>query len=212
MARIDQTITVNAPLEACYQVWADFPNYPSFMPYVQEVHQHNPSHHTWVWTLTGPTGKPMVWDLAVELPRPDRGHHSISWYSVRQADVRQAGAVTLNPVSPEQTQVRIVIEYEPPLDVLGGSSDELVQGAYKAVQDCLQGFRQKVEAAPIPAGHHPSKPTNSESQAQQNTEHPRTKRNEWQLTSSDIDRLKTTQEDAEEYKATIAPDNTFDSL
>ncbi len=105
MERIEKKIEVEAPVNAVYNQWTQFEEFPRFMDGVKEVKQLDDTHIHWhaeIW------GKDKEWDAEVTEQRPDS---RISWRSVSGAPT--AGTVTFNPVGANRTEVRLVMAYEP---------------------------------------------------------------------------------------------------
>ncbi len=105
MSTINDSIRVNVPVQAAYNQWTQFEDFPRFMSGVQEVKQLDDTHVHWHAELWG---KDMEWDSEITKQVPDR---LIEWRSV--SGPIHAGHVEFKPVSASQTEVAVRIDYEP---------------------------------------------------------------------------------------------------
>jgi uncharacterized membrane protein len=105
MARIEKSIEVNVPLEAAYNQWTQFEEFPRFMDGVREVRQLDDKRLHWRAEIGG---KEKEWDTEITEQVPD---DRIAWRATRGAP--NAGVVTFHRLSPSSTRVMLQIEYEP---------------------------------------------------------------------------------------------------
>src|SRR5215813_12506935 len=99
MAKIEDSIEVNAPVRAVYNQWTQFEEFPRFMEGVKEVRQLDDTHVHWhaeVW------GRSKEWDAEITEQEPDK---RISWKSV--SGPFNAGTVRFEPLDRERTVVRL---------------------------------------------------------------------------------------------------------
>lgn len=108
MLRIEKTIHVNAPIDQCYKRLLHFEAYPEFLPHVIRVEPRGQSN-VWHWQVNCPDATTAEWDL--EIHGAKHQHHSISWHTVRDADIAHSGALTLQAFNEDQTELHLVIEY-----------------------------------------------------------------------------------------------------
>ena len=138
--RVEKDITVNAPIDRVYAMWADFESFPSFMKHVESVTRTGEDTLHWKAKL-GPIEK--EWDAKVQAMVPNR---SVTWRSVSGAD--NAGAVTLSERG-NITQMHVVIEYDPTwFEAIG---DTITQTTSRNVEEDLERFKRLAE------GHDPDK-------------------------------------------------------
>jgi uncharacterized membrane protein len=157
MARTKGSVEVNAPLEACYRVWIDFENYPRFMTFVKSVRRKG-DPNVLQWDVTGPAGKVLSWDS--ELDAVSHNNRAISWHTVRNADVPNSGAVTLEPTEGQRTRINLVLEYEPPAGIFGDLVGDKLGVADSMVQKTLENFKNLMEnPATVGAGSRPPQST-----------------------------------------------------
>ena len=138
--RIDHEIEVYASLADCYREWMDFERYPEFVEYVKAVRRKG-APNVWHWEIQGPEGKQFFWDVQI-----DGGPHtnrSISWHTVRDADIVHAGAVTFHPVGNDKTRVHFVMEFKPADESLRGA--HLHRLANVRTEQGLHHFKSRME-------------------------------------------------------------------
>jgi uncharacterized membrane protein len=137
MERIEKTVEVGVPVHTVYNQWTQFEEFPRFMSGVKEVRQLDDTHVHWhaeVW------GKDKEWDSEIVEQVPDR---RIAWRST-SGDAPNAGAVEFEPLGPDRTRVRLIMEYEPqgPLEKAGDAV-----GAFSTrVQSSVEQFKKYIES------------------------------------------------------------------
>ncbi|PWT87075.1 MAG: hypothetical protein C5B58_00355 [Acidobacteria bacterium] len=105
MGAITHAIEVNAPVQAVYNQWIRFEEFPRFMGGIDEVRPAGPSKLFWRAKIGG---KEKQWEAAIIQQIPNE---RIAWQSVEGAANR--GAVTFEPVSVSTTRITLTMEYEP---------------------------------------------------------------------------------------------------
>jgi uncharacterized membrane protein len=105
MQHLEKVFEVDCPVSTVYNQWTQFEDFPEFMSGVEEVRQLDPTHVHWRANFWG---KAMEWDAEITEQEPDR---RISWKSVNGA--MNAGTVRFKPLSPDRTEVRLVMAYQP---------------------------------------------------------------------------------------------------
>jgi uncharacterized membrane protein len=111
--RLSEVITVNKRPEELYRFWRNMENLPSFMRHLDSVKILDGKRSHWV--ARGPLGTKVEWDA--EIVR-DIENQLITWQSLENADVINAGSVSFRPALGNRgTEVKVVLRYEPP----GGS-------------------------------------------------------------------------------------------
>ena len=136
MERIEKSVEVKAPVNAVYNQWTQFEEFPRFMAGVKEVKQLDDTHVHWhaeIW------GKDKEWDAEITEQVPDQ---RISWRSI-SGDAPNAGSVRFEPVGPDRTRVNLTMEYEPQ-GVIENVGDKL--GVMSArVQNTVEDFKKFIE-------------------------------------------------------------------
>jgi uncharacterized membrane protein len=111
---IQKTIRVAAQIEAVWDLWNNFEQFPRFMSHLREVRRHSDDVSHWV--AKGPAGVPVEWDAIVTERVP---HEVIAWESVPGSVVQSAGRVRFQPTADGGTEIDIKMSYNPPGGALG---------------------------------------------------------------------------------------------
>jgi uncharacterized membrane protein len=137
MERIEKSVEVKAPVNAVYNQWTQFEEFPRFMAGVKQVKQLDDTHLHWraeVW------GKDKEWDAEITEQVPDQ---RIAWRSTT-GDAPNAGQVRFEALGPDRTRVHLAMEYEPQ-GVVENVGDKL--GAMTArVQSSVNDFKKFIES------------------------------------------------------------------
>jgi len=103
--KVEKTVLVNVPLSVAYNQWTQFEDFPQFMSGVKSVTQLQDDRLEWVAEIAGIRRQ---WTARILEQVPDR---KVSWAATEGAT--NAGSVTFEDVGGGQTQVHLVLEYEP---------------------------------------------------------------------------------------------------
>ncbi|MBD2076161.1 SRPBCC family protein [Phormidium sp. FACHB-592] len=144
--RAERTVTINKPAAELYAYWHDFANLPTFMRHVQSVTVMDMRRSHWV--AKAPMGQSIEWDADII---DDRPNELIAWASIEGADVDNSGFVRFKPAPGNRgTEVKVVIEYNPPGGVLGSALAKLFgEEPEQQIGDELNRFKQLMEAGEI---------------------------------------------------------------
>jgi uncharacterized membrane protein len=164
IVRTKRSLTVNKSPEECYAFWRDFQKLPQFMRHLEsvEIIDERRSH----WKAKAPAGASVEWDAETI---DDRPNELISWRSTEDADVYNAGTVRFERAPGGRgTEVRVDLEYKPPLGKLGSKVAMLFrEEPGQQVMDDLRHFKQVMETGEIlfsdatkQRGPHPAQPDN----------------------------------------------------
>jgi uncharacterized membrane protein len=142
MSRIEKTIEVDAPVASVYGQWTQFERFPEFMEGVVRVQQLDDRTLAWEAEVAG---RSKTWTARITDQTPNE---RIAWMATEGA--QNGGAVTFRVLSPERTEVRLVIDADPDgaLEEVGdrlGFLDRRVGGD-------LERFRDFIEARRSPTG------------------------------------------------------------
>jgi uncharacterized protein (TIGR02271 family) len=135
MGSTKHAIEVNAPLNAVYNQWTQFEEFPHFMEGVEEVRQEGDKHLFWKAKIGG---KEKSWEADIIDQVPDQ---RIAWESVTGAP--NSGEVNFEEVDAERTRVTLTMNYEPEGmlekagDALGIPSGR-VEGDLKRFRDYIE--------------------------------------------------------------------------
>jgi uncharacterized membrane protein len=152
--KVERSIVVNRAVHEVYHFWRNFENLPRFMDHLESVTVIDETRSHWV--AKAPAGTRVEWDAAIHNEIEDQ---LIAWRSLPGADINNAGSVHFAPVGGgNQTEVRVVLSYEPPAGKLGAAVAKFLgEEPSKQVEDDLRRFKQVVEAAEIPSNsRHPA--------------------------------------------------------
>lgn len=143
-AKTERSIIIDKPRAEVYRFWRDFTNLPHFLPTVESVRVDGDrrSH----WTMQG-AGTPIEWDAEIV---NEVENELIAWRSL-DATINNAGTVTFSDATGGRgTLVRLVINYQPPLGVLGKLGAKLMpQEPAKIAGETLRRLKQYLEAGEV---------------------------------------------------------------
>lgn len=137
---------VNLPPDEVYRFWRDFQNLPRFMRHLESVEDlgDGRSH----WTAKAPAGMTVEWDATIIADVPGE---VISWRSLEDADVDNAGAVRFERAPGNRgTIVRVNLQYNPIGGVLAAGIAKLFgEEPTQQLDDDLRRFKQVLEVGEV---------------------------------------------------------------
>jgi uncharacterized membrane protein len=142
VSAIEESIRVQAPLQAVYNQWTQFEDFPKFMEGIKQVRQIDDTHLHWVAAFGGQEHE---WDAEVTEQKPDE---RVAW---RNTDGKEnAGVVTFHRISDAETQVMVQMDFVPEgiIEKLGnaiGAPDRRVKGDLERFRDLVQDAGQRPE-------------------------------------------------------------------
>ncbi|XGV98549.1 MAG: SRPBCC family protein [Leptolyngbya sp. BL-A-14] len=144
--RVEKTVSINRSVEDLYAYWHNFEQLPTFMKHIQSITVIDPRRSHWV--AKAPMGQSIEWDADII---DDRPNELIAWASVEGADVDHSGFVRFKSAPADRgTEVKVVIEYNPPGGVLGAALAKLFgEEPEQQIGDELNRFKQLMEAGEI---------------------------------------------------------------
>lgn len=139
--QITRTIIVKASPEEAFKVWANFENFPMFMKNIEQVRSFgNGLSH---WEVSGPLGKTLEWDA--EITKMDLNKR-IGWSTKdRQGDLTTSGQVTFNPLPQGETEVTVIMQYDPRAGIAGDIVAQLLGNPEKKLEEDLSNFKSYIE-------------------------------------------------------------------
>lgn len=143
--KVENSVVVSRPVAEVYRFWRNLENLPRFMDHLESVTvvDENRSH----WVAKAPAGTRVEWDAAIH---NEIENQLIAWRSLPGADVNNAGSVHFTPAGENQTEVRVVLSYEPPAGKLGAVMAKLMgEEPSKQVAEDLRRFKQVVESMEV---------------------------------------------------------------
>ena len=137
MERIEKSVEVKAPVNAVYNQWTQFEEFPQFMAGVKQVRQIDDTHLHWraeIW------GKEKEFDAEITEQVPDQ---RIAWRST-SGDAPNAGEVRFEPLGPDRTRVHLAMSYEPQ-GMVENVAGDLLGVVKRQVRGDLERFKQLIE-------------------------------------------------------------------
>lgn len=147
MDSVTQTITVHAPVQACYDWWRPLTRLPEIFTDVHEVtaRDHEADHTD--WTVAGPGGVSLHWQAKLTEDAPP---HQLSWITrdvgmVGVGALRHAGTVRFIDQGNGYTQVEVSLRYEPPAGKLGETVARLLDDPQRKLEQACTEFQTIIE-------------------------------------------------------------------
>jgi uncharacterized membrane protein len=160
--QVTKAITINRPVNEIYGFWRNFQNLPRFMDHLESVQVLDDRRSR--WKAKAPAGTTVEWEAEILEDRPDQ---LISWRSLPDATVTNAGSVRFSPAPGDRgTEIIVEMRYDPPGGVIGAAFAKLFgEEPNQQVEDDLRRFKQVIETgevvqsdASIHKGPHPARP------------------------------------------------------
>jgi uncharacterized membrane protein len=141
MSEITRSIIVKADLSRAFNLWANFENFPRFMKYIKQV--STSANHDSTWVVAGPLGVEVEWTAEVTRMEPNQ---RIAWSTKDNAgDVTTSGQVTFQSLPDNQTQITVVMHYNPKGGVVGDIVASLFANPEGKLEEDLQNFKSYIE-------------------------------------------------------------------
>jgi uncharacterized membrane protein len=145
--KVEESVTISRSPVEIYQFWRNFENLSKFMGHLKSVTPYDNTRSHWV--AKAPLGAKVEWDAVIT---NEQSNKFISWRSVEDADIPNAGSVTFEPLSEDRgTIVRVILEYKPPLGALGAAVAKLFgEEPSQQIREDLRRLKQLLETGEIP--------------------------------------------------------------
>ena len=144
--KIEHVVTVKLSPAEAYAFWRNPANLPRVVEFVEAVDMV--TDRTAHWRVRGPTGTEIEWDAEIinEIP-----NELLAWKSVGDAPIPNAGSLHFRAApNGRGTEVKIVVEYEPPAGHLGAWIAKLIRENPDAqLRDALRRFKQLAETGEV---------------------------------------------------------------
>jgi uncharacterized membrane protein len=141
--RVDERIVLNRARSEVYRFWRNLENLPRFMDHLESVTVLDEERSHWV--AKGPAGTRVEWDAVIHNEIPNQ---LIAWRSLEGSEVDHAGSVHFSPTENGDTEVRVVLRYDPPAGRVGAAVAWLFgEDPSRQVAEDLRRLKQVVEAA-----------------------------------------------------------------
>ena len=143
--KVERSITIDRPRAELFAIWRDFERLPEFIPELESVARTGNGRSHWI--ARAPGGKRVEWDA--EVINEIRGE-LVAWKTVGDPDIAHAGSVHFKDVvEGRSTEMRLVVDYEPPGGKLGAMLAAFTRLFGEApdakVREALRGFKEAVE-------------------------------------------------------------------
>ena len=141
--RVDERIVLNRARSEVYRFWRNLENLPRFMDHLESVVVLDEEWSHWV--AKGPAGTRIEWDAVIHNEIPNE---LIAWRSLEGSEVDNAGSVHFLPTEIGDTEVRVVLRYDPPAGKAGAAVAWLFgEDPSRQIAEDLRRLKQVVEAA-----------------------------------------------------------------
>ncbi|GAC1365058.1 MAG: hypothetical protein NVS4B8_24590 [Herpetosiphon sp.] len=140
MPRADSSVIVDAPVADVYQRWTQFDRFPEFMNNIKSVSKKEGdkvSH----WVVKGPLGIGVEFDAEMTTNEPNK---RIAWNSRDNGQVKTSGQVTFTELGTGQTQVHVILNYDPPAGVAGDVIAKLFSNPQQELEEDLGRFKTQI--------------------------------------------------------------------
>jgi uncharacterized membrane protein len=144
--KIEHNVTVMRPAAELYAFWRDPANVARVVEFIESVETVSETRAR--WRARGPGGVTIEWDAQIINDIPNE---LLAWKSVGDADIPNAGSIHFRPApNGKGTEVRLVLEYEPPAGHLGAWVAKLVkENPEEQLRTALRRFKQLAETGEI---------------------------------------------------------------
>jgi uncharacterized membrane protein len=144
---VDESVTINQPVEILYRFWRNLENLPRFMRHLESVERVTDTLSR--WRAKGPAGSTIEWNAEIINEVPNQ---VIGWRSIEGSDVVSAGSVNFDDAGPGRgTRVRVRLQYSPPGGKLGAAVAKLLgRDPGTEIREDLRQFKQILETGEIP--------------------------------------------------------------
>lgn len=137
--RVTNSVIVKGSVSEIFNLWANFENFPYFMKHIKSVTKtgERMSH----WVMEGPLGKTLEWDAKTTTLEENK---RIAWSST-DGNVKTSGQVSFNELSNRETEVTVILHYDPPAGKLGDAFVSLFSDPEKRMEEDLRNFKAYAE-------------------------------------------------------------------
>ena len=140
--QLKANIRISRPPEVCYRYWRDFKNLSTILSHLDSVTviDDRLSH----WMVAAPADTSVEWDAEIIEDLPNE---RISWRSLQNAQIDNAGSVHFSPQEAgRQTELKVALTYNPTLGIVGNGLAKLIgESPDQELADDLVRFKEAVE-------------------------------------------------------------------
>jgi len=145
--RVQETVTVNRPVEDLYRFWRNLDNLPRFMQHLESVERISDTQSR--WRAKGPGGAIVQWTAEIINDIPNE---LIAWRTLDGSDVVSAGSVHFDAVGRQgrETRLRVRLQYSPPGGKVAANLAKLLrQDPASEIREDLRRFKQLIETGEV---------------------------------------------------------------
>jgi uncharacterized membrane protein len=144
---VDESVTINQPIETLYRFWRNLENLPRFMRHLESVERVTDTLSR--WQAKGPGGSTIEWTAEII---NEVANQVIGWRSIEGSDVVSAGSVNFDDAGPGRgTRVRVHLQYSLPGGKMGAVIAKLLgRDPASEIREDLRQFKQLLEAGEVP--------------------------------------------------------------
>jgi uncharacterized membrane protein len=136
MQRLEKTFEIDVPVQAAYEQWTHFEDFPEFMEDVEEVRPIDDTHLHWRASIGGVVKE---WESEVYEDVPEE---VVAWRST--SGPANGGRVRFEPLDGDRTRLHLTMEYEPE-NALEKAADAL--GVFsRRLDKTIADFKQFIES------------------------------------------------------------------
>jgi hypothetical protein len=135
-SRVEKSIEVDVPLQRAYNQWTQFEQFPQFMAGVEQVKQLSDTMLHWIAKIAGVQRE---WDAKILEQVPDR---KVAWAAT--TGMTNTGSVYFEPLGPNRTGVRLVLEYDP--EGFAEKMGDWLNVVSRQAQGDLEKFKEFIES------------------------------------------------------------------
>ena len=145
--RVERTVTIAMEPDELYRFWRNFENLPRIMEHLESVTVLDSTRSR--WKAKAPAGASVEWEAVIHNEIPNE---LIAWKSVDEATVPNAGSVHFTAAPGGRgTEVKVVLEYQPPAGKLGQIVARLFgEAPEQQVREDLRRFKSMMESGEVP--------------------------------------------------------------
>jgi uncharacterized membrane protein len=145
--KVERAITINHPVSEVYAFWRDLENLPSFMKHLDSVTVQDEQHSHWV--VRRAENELAEWDAEII---EDRRDEIISWRSLPDAEIQNAGSVCFSEATGGRgTMLKVSLKYSPPGGKFGATIAKLFgANADKMIAEDLFRLKALLETGEMP--------------------------------------------------------------
>lgn len=140
--RVEESVTIDAPVQHIYAFWRKLENLPRFMRHLESV-RSGPGRQSH-WVARGPAGISVEWDAIVI---NEIENELIAWRTLEGAEVVSAGSVAFESLR-DRTCVTVTLQYDPPAGKMGAFISRLFgEDPSRQIRSDLQRLKKYFEGS-----------------------------------------------------------------